>query len=849
MASLVAMAAISGSLMLAPGSAHAARGYELVSNWAPPVDTGQYGFPSFGQPAGDNATGNWASRALTSTVDGRTVGFFSADTLPGLVPDGMAQDPIVAHRAEAGWQLQAPAGNRTRTAGGPTVLYDLSPDGTRGLLALGTALVGGGGESLDPLDQHHEAIPGASGDAGTLYTGVLDGARFGGATIFISGCGPLPVAPACVQTPEGVAFRGPAANSNAPVYYLGGSPDMSAAYFLTAAKLVPEDASPVSQRQVYRWTATTGTQLVSRLPNGSGAFGGRDNIARPNPLDRTNVISEDGSSATFSTTGQMSDSDTDSVADVYQVRNDVVTRVSVSEFTGVAQTATAHNFEGASADGNRVYFSTTEKMVGNGTTTGDENAATDLYLFDVRQSGKKLSRVSVADDSCTTLTPNPCDDNANNTGPENTSAAKFVAVSDDGSHVFFISGNVLTPKDVDGQQSLYVRDVVHETTTYVSPAGAGATTSSNGTDASTTTLGSLAGALAASTKSPSGLARPIRVSEDGSVAAIVLASDVPASVASGLPAGGDNDGTKDLYIWREGRGLAFVRQGESATANTTTIINQLGCLDITPTATKQQGTCRSLTRDGGKVFFSTSDALVAGASSGSQNVYAVNTSDMSIEPISPIGDGDDAQFVDASASGDDVFFGTSSVLDPSRDQDNGRFDIYDARIGSVFPPHEVPAPCRVADGECESPTSGPPRLPEATTPIFVGPGNLALPTPPVFKSTKPKVEKPKAIHNTRVRLRINVEGKGRLRAAGSGLRRSSKSVPRSGTYRLAVKLSSRAIKTLKRKRRIRATVRVTFVPMGGKPATARVHLTFKRPNHGVQGHSSRSASVKKNGGR
>jgi hypothetical protein len=81
--------------------------------------------------------------------------------------------------------------------------------------------------------------------------------------------------------------------------------------------------------------------------------------------------------------------------------------------------------------------------------------------------------------------------------------------------------------------------------------------------------------------------------------------------------------------------------------------------------------------------------------------------------------GGDAEFLDASASGSDVFFTTASSLVP---QDPGLIDIYDAREGGGFPPPAAEKP--PCEGEaCQSP----PAAPQDPTPAssgFEGQGNI-----------------------------------------------------------------------------------------------------------------------------
>ena len=74
--------------------------------------------------------------------------------------------------------------------------------------------------------------------------------------------------------------------------------------------------------------------------------------------------------------------------------------------------------------------------------------------------------------------------------------------------------------------------------------------------------------------------------------------------------------------------------------------------------------------------------------------------------------------MDASASGNDVFFTTAESL---LSQDPGSIDAYDARVGGGFPP--PPAPKPDCEGDCQTPTP-PSADPPPTSSEFHGPGNL-----------------------------------------------------------------------------------------------------------------------------
>jgi NHL repeat len=148
---------------------------------------------------------------------------------------------------------------------------------------------------------------------------------------------------------------------------------------------------------------------------------------------------------------------------------------------------------------------------------------------------------------------------------------------------------------------------------------------------------------------------------------------------------------------------------------------------------------RVLSADGNRVFFESFEALVPRDSNGAQDVYqweragsgGCDEADATFAPdsggcIDLISSGQsprESVFVDADASGDNVFFTTLSSLLP---QDHGLIDVYDARVGGGFPP--PPPPESRCEGEaCQSPLAPP----EALTPAGsnAGPGNPPLKRP------------------------------------------------------------------------------------------------------------------------
>lgn len=171
--------------------------------------------------------------------------------------------------------------------------------------------------------------------------------------------------------------------------------------------------------------------------------------------------------------------------------------------------------------------------------------------------------------------------------------------------------------------------------------------------------------------------------------------------------------------------------------------NQLRCVSCRPNGTKPIGSSsipgayrngtapdalaaykpRVLSSGGKRVFFESEDSLAAADVNREPDVYQWEAAGPDcvkpagcIELISSGRAEGGARFVDASASGADVFFVTDESL---VGQDPGSVDLYDARVGGGFPEPVPPIPC-LGDA-CEDLPSEP--VDPALNTLVSGPGN------------------------------------------------------------------------------------------------------------------------------
>jgi hypothetical protein len=155
---------------------------------------------------------------------------------------------------------------------------------------------------------------------------------------------------------------------------------------------------------------------------------------------------------------------------------------------------------------------------------------------------------------------------------------------------------------------------------------------------------------------------------------------------------------------------------------------------------------RVMSSNGSRVFFDSNDALVPGDTNNQQDVYeweapgegscttAASTYSVADEGCLALLSGGTADvpssFVDASASGNDVFFITAQQLVP-KDTDQS-VDLYDARVGGGFPV----APALACSGSgCQGLPGAPPTFATPASNTFAGVGNFR--TQPPASAPKP----------------------------------------------------------------------------------------------------------------
>jgi hypothetical protein len=343
-------------------------------------------------------------------------------------------------------------------------------------------------------------------------------------------------------------------------------------------------------------------------------------------------------------------------------------------------------YQGGSADGSKVFFTTEQPLV-----AGDEDTTNDLYECSLPgDSGTPLARSTPV---------NPCPDLTGISLSGSTAGAdvrSVVAISKDGSHIYFTATGDLTGPNaegdspVPGNENLYV---------WQQP--------SPGHPLAHTAF------IATVPSAP----EEVQATPDGDSLVFASAADLTPD---------DTSTVNQVFLYQAlHEALIRVSKGQGGfndDGNTTT--------DRASIATGVER--RTISEDGSTVVFQSSDALTPQVHGGTNNVYLWRGGDVYlISDGTPggehFGNGatqlPEAGLVGIDASGQNVFFTTASKL-VGQDTDE-LSDLYDARVNGGFPPPDR-SHC---EGEaCRLPAS-PARPDPSPATTASGPGNQPAPAP------------------------------------------------------------------------------------------------------------------------
>ena len=249
----------------------------------------------------------------------------------------------------------------------------------------------------------------------------------------LAGAG-LPAAALASHNYQRLASTGPAGGNGAfDAGFRHASADGTRMLFETSEQLVAADTD--SSQDIYERAGAATTLVSTSATAGNGAFAATYAGA-----------SDDGSRVFFTTREQLTGADTDASQDVYERAAGVTTLISTGSTGGNG--AFMSTFNGASADGSKVFFQTTEKL-----TAQDTDSTRDIY----QRSAGATTLISIG-----------------SSGGNGTFNALFGGISQDGSRVFFQTDEALTPDDADviaPTQDVYERSGGTTTRLSLGPAG------------------------------------------------------------------------------------------------------------------------------------------------------------------------------------------------------------------------------------------------------------------------------------------------------------------------------------------------------------------------------------------
>jgi hypothetical protein len=492
-------------------------------------------------------------------------------------------------------------------------------------------------------------------------------------------------------------------------------------------------------------------------------------------------------------------------------RVDGTTTISVSESQctrtpsdpgGACNAHSQATFQGASADGTRVYFTTTDQLV-----NGDTDDTSDLYECDI-PTGTPAPVGSV----------NQCPALREVSGAATGADVQGVTrLSEDGSRAYFVAKGVLASNTdangvpaMAGDDNLYAwtRDTGHPDgeTRYVArldPADGGSP--ENGL------------------WNPDTIGRLAQATDDGRY--LVFGSYAPL-IDHGPQA--DTDSARDIYRYDAQTGaltrLSIDVNGDGgnepgANANfTISAENPLFPTKHTPRT--------AMSDDGGSVVFNTTDALAPGDTNGTVDVYLWHEGHVSLissgkpsddqvvqvftnSPLGVTAGGISLALI--SPSGRDVYFETTARL-VSTDVDTV-FDIYDARVDGGFDLSKSPA---CSGDACQSPPSAPSPPSQTGSTWSTGQAGL-LQTTPAFTVGKLTTSQLQQVVSTgKVSLSVTTNASGVLSAQAtatleqrpSTVGSAKRAVAKAGTVSLSLTLSKKARVELKSKRKLTVKVLV-----------------------------------------
>ncbi len=664
-----------------------------------------------------------------AATDGSGVTYLASEPITGKPPTSRVSNQVLTMRGPDGWQsteigispeLRGKEGERPASellfGAAAEDPYLFSPDLSLTVMEPGetSPLLGGATERTIYL---HDNLTGA-------YT-------------------PL-VTPANV--PEGTKFGGinDEEGQSSEMRFVTTTPDLSHIVLASRFKLTPEaiETGTITSSNLYEWSAGQ-LQLVNILPDNEAADGGY--LGRSN-LDVLNALSDDGRWAVWST------APTGSKTGYTLYVRDMVAHKTI-QVGGRAAI-----FETMSSDGSLVFFLEHGELYDLDTTTGTQ---TDLTIH--HGAGERTAGVQDG----------------------------VIGVSEDGKYVYFVATGVLASGAVSGEDNLYL---LHET-------GSGWVTSHLATlsdedqpdwyNNAYVNAGAVALEMVTSRVTPDGRYltfmsnRPLTGYDNTDALSGQPDEEVylyDAQSARLVCASCNPTGARPHGIFDSTQGAGPMVDRQKAWGNHWLAANIPGRRYSRLQAVYQTRFLSS----SGRLFFTSSDALVPLDTNGLEDVYEYEPAGIGsctsastgynerlggcVSLISSGTYNGESAFLDASESGDDVFFVTGAKL-TTEDYDASN-DVYDAHVCTTAVPCVAapvsPPPCTSGDSCKAAPSPQPAIFGAAPSATFSGIGNVAE---EVKSVVKPKKKKKKAKPKRHAKKKRHKAKKARGSRAGKATRR------------------------------------------------------------------------------
>ena len=450
----------------------------------------------------------------------------------------------------------------------------------------------------------------------------------------------------------------------------------------------------------------------------------------------------------------------------------------------VGSTADAPRFGAASSDGSRVFFTTRDPLVDEDNSPPGTAVGQDLYMYTHSADPENHDNLTLISRD---LDPRP---------PTGASVLGVLGASDDGSRVYFAAKNQIVPGEdaTPADIKFYVWDE-DEGVRYIGGGLSNPTLSERDIEVTSIVQKNRA---------------KRKVSANGR--SVIFMSSIP------LTADG-NGGQPQAYLYDFAADQLVCASCPAASSlggpGTQTSLRSSGEPLRTASTILGNPAPRILSDDGAHAFFETDSRLVPEDTNGLIDVYAWEGGAPHL--ISSGQSGDKSMFIDASANGDRVFFGTRERIVPW-DEDNLR-DTYVARVGGGLPDPRPSTGTPCQGDECQGTPAGDPALMDPFSDVFGGFGNLEPGERPSFVIRRlSKAQLAKLARGGRVMLPVKVNRAGRLSLtarAKMGKRnrvvdRSSKRATKAGTVGVPLQLSKASRRQLARKGKLGVSVSVQF---------------------------------------